>query len=203
MVDNKKTHTELFLRPMLGINEAYLSRFGYVNAYLKDIDHEPEYESAIYLLFRPADLQLFDKFIQAEKRRVGNLFLEDYDCGYGYVVLVYKIPDQYRGDYNLFLEGKYSKFSRELIEIFPETVPRKDEWGYEKLDHSLYFHIFNKSKAMKNYWEEKIGVELSSDAEYWSIPDTSTSRVSEETGKRGGKEVLDIKYIINKEEVHG
>ncbi len=199
MVSNNRTSTDLFLRPMLNINESYLSRFGYVSAYLKDTDHEPEYENAIYLLFRPEDLSLFEKFVQAEKRRVGNLFLEDYDCGYGYVVMVYRIPDQYMNDYKLFLQGKYSKFSRELIEIFPETVTRKDEWGYDKVDNSLYFHIFNRSKAMRNYWEEKLGTELEPDAEYWSIPDTRTTPDDE---GRLGKEVLNInKYI--KEEVHG
>jgi len=188
MVNNtKKTHTDLFLRPMLGINEAYLNRFGYINAYLRDIDHDTEYENAIYLLFRPEDLQLFEKFIQAEKRRVGDLFLEDYDCGYGYVVLVYRIPAFYIDDYHLFLEGKYSKFSRELVDLFPETVTRKDEWGYDKVDNSLHFHIFNRSKAMRNYWEEKLGVELELDAEYWSIPDLY------------GKETLDINKYIKEE----
>lgn len=193
MVNNSKTNTTLFLVPTLSINKAYLDKFGFVNAYLRDVNHDVQYEDAIYLLFKPEDLALFEKFVQSERRRTKNLFIEDYDCGYGYVVLVYKIPPQYLADYKLFLEGKYSKFSKEFMDLFDETVPSTDEWGYDRLENSLYFHIFHRSKAMKNYLEEKFGVELEKDSEYWSIPNPD------------GKEKLDIHtYLQEKKlETHG
>jgi hypothetical protein len=169
-VDNKKTHTTLFLVQSLEINKVYLDKFGFVNAYLSDVNHETKYENSLYLVFKPEDLSLFEKFVQSEKKRMKNLFLEDYDSGYGYVILVYKFPDKYQNELKLFFEGKYSKFSREYKSLFPEVITVKDEYGYDATNHSLYFHIFEKTQAMKNYLEEKYNVELDADMEYYSIP---------------------------------
>lgn len=187
MIDEQKTYTTLFLVPILGINEGYLRRFGFVNGYLTDVNHETEYENCIYLVFKPANLKEFELFVKAEKKRMGGFLLEDYDCGFNYVVLVYKIPDPFIADYKLFKEGKYSKFSAECIKLFPETVMRTDEDGFERVDHSLYFHVFNRSQALRGYWEEKLGTELSEDAEFMSIPNMK-------------KEAFDIHKYIKEEE---
>ena len=194
MVNNKKTHTTLFLVPALGINKTYLDKFGFVNGYLTDANHETKYEKSVYLVFKPKDLALFDKFVQSEKKRTKDLVLEDYDCGYGYTVLVYKFPSKYEKEYDLFLEGKYSKFGKEYIDIFPETTMTIDEQGYDRVDHTLWFHIFNRSKGIKTYWEEKLGVELAEDAEYFSIPE-----IEDKEGKPG-KEVFNIHKFIKEEE---
>ncbi len=189
MIEDKITYTTLFLVPILGINEGYLKRFNFINGYLNDVNHEVEYENCIYLVFKPVNLTEFELFVKAEKKRMKNYFVEDYDCGYGFVVIVYKVPDPFLKDYKLFLEGKYSKVSKEFMKLFPEIKSTVDEEGLERVDHSLYFHVFNKSLALRNYWEEKLGIDMEEDSEVLSIPNIT-------------KETFDIyKYI--KEEQHG
>lgn len=170
MIEDKTTYTTLFLVPVLGINEGYLKRFNFINGYLNDVNHEVEYENCIYLVFKPSNLTEFELFVKSEKKRMKHYFVEDYDCGYGFVVIVYKIPELFIDDYKLFIEGKYSKFSKDFMRIFPEVKTVVDMDGFERVDHSLYFHVFNKSLALRNYWEEKLDIQFDEDSEVLSVP---------------------------------
>lgn len=61
-----------------------------------------------------------------------------------------------------FLEGKYSKVDRAYVEEHFPDMP----------GHRLYANrlTFDRSPILKAYWEEKIGAELSDEAEVWSKP---------------------------------
>jgi len=181
---SKSTLTTILLLPSIGMSRRALLKYGFINAYLADIDSEIEYRDCIYLLFRPDSIEKFEAFYMRE--RESKNFVTQYDYEGGYIVLVYSILDKYKSDYNLFLEGKYSKFSEEYKETFPKFVKViNSETGITESQISLQFHILNKSVALKNMWEEELKVkfkDLGEDMEVWGKYDIH-------------KETLDIEQI--------
>lgn len=164
--------------PSIGHTRQGLLQYGLVAAYLDDINHEVHYEEALYILFKPDNVAAFQKFLEEEYRKP-SLIVEDYDYRGGYIVVVYKVDERYLPEYQLFLQGKYSKFSSEYVSLFPKEIMVPLPTGKVVMKHSLHYHIFNRSKEIKDYWERKIGESIPNDMELWSSPDMS-------------KEVLDI-----------
>lgn len=179
--DRKKNCTTIFLLPGIGLFRKDILKYGFLSAYLDDIDHEPHYSDSVYLLFRPEERGDFQEFLKKEYRRSAML-VEDYDHAGGFVVLVYNFPKEFKTEFEHFLSGEYSKFSKDYISLFPERVETTDKSG-EKVDEvSLQYHIFARTDAIKKYWESKIGSQLPKGAELWSAPDFS-------------QEVLDINNL--------
>jgi hypothetical protein len=174
----KKNCTTIFLLPGIGHTRQELLKFGFLAAYLDDVNHEVHYEESVYLLFKPENAQVFQKFLENEYK-TGSRIVEDYDYEGGYVVVVYKINEKYLPEYQLFLQGKYSEFAKEYIDKFPTEIIVQDQAGMPVLKKSLHYHIFNRTKEIKEYWENKVGEKLPKNMELWSAPDMS-------------KEVLDI-----------
>lgn len=174
----RKNCTTIFLLPGIGHTRQKLLPFGFLSAYLDDVNHEVHYEEAVYLLFKPSDLSGFQKFLEQEYKEP-TLIVEDYDYEGGYTVVVYKIDEKYLLEYQLFLQGKYSQFRPEYIARFPTELFIENSEGFMELKHSLHYHIFNRTKEIKEYWEKKIGEKIPDDMELWSSPDMD-------------KEVLDI-----------
>lgn len=168
------TCTSLFLLPPLAIGTDRLTANGFINAYLDDISHPTHYEDSIYILFKPHNLDVFNYFLTQEKSRI--TIIDDYDYE-EYVVLVYKLPPEFIGDYQLFLEGKYSKFSEKLKNLFLKNS--------NKNDPSIQVRIITKDSGLKEYWEEQLNITLSGEDEMWQKPDLS-------------KEVLDIEEVKEK-----
>lgn len=167
--DQKRTDSTRFLLRGLGILPNAIDNYGFLNAFLDDIDHETHYENCVYLLFKPKELSLFEWFVEEEKSRT-NLLVEEYDYPNGFVVLVYKFPAEYMENYRLFKEGKYSKFTEKYKKLFPMEKSGISSKNIPVKEPSFYYHIFKKSDTMKAYWENKLGVILDEDSEYWSIP---------------------------------
>lgn len=177
----RKNCTTIFLLPGIGHTRQDLLKHGFLAAYLDDINHEVHYEESVYLLFKPEDQPAFQKFLENEYRKA-TLIVEDYDYEGGYIVLIYKIHEKYLPEYQLFLQGKYSKFSPEYISMFPMDIVVEDSMGIATVKRSLHYHIFNRTTEIKEYWEKKIGEKMPKDMELWSSPDMD-------------KEVLDITSI--------
>lgn len=175
---DRKNCTTIFLLPGIGHHRQELLQYGFISAYLDDIEHEVHHEDCIYTLFKPDNMILFQEFLKVEYR--SSPVVEDYDYEGGYIVVVYKFPDKFMTEYNLCLEGKYSKFSSEYKKLFPDKI--KTEKG---MTNSLQHRIFNRTEDIKKYWEKKIGEKLPADMELWSSPDMS-------------KEVLDITLFNEK-----
>jgi hypothetical protein len=95
---------------------------------------------------------------------------------------VYKIDVKYLPEYELFLQGKYSKFSPEYVKLFPMEILVELPRGAKVIKKSLHYHIFNRTKEIKDYWERQIGEKIPDNMELWSSPDMD-------------KEVLDITYF--------
>jgi len=171
MIEAKHTNTSVFLVPALTIGKEKLERNGFIDGFLDDISHEIHYENSIYILFKPHDLEVFQHFLASERERI--TILDDYDYE-EYVVVVYNIPTKYLSDYQLFLEGKYSKLSEDFKNLFTKTS--------EEGRPTLQWEVFERTERLKSYWEKELDITLEEDQELWGAPDMS-------------KEILDIEQI--------
>ena len=164
-MERKHTITSIFIVPTLSIGKDKLHDNGFVNGYIKDNKRDIQYENAVYLLFKPEDLDKFRNFLDNEYERTKSI-IDDYDYEDGYVVVVYEINPRLKGDVELVKQGKYSQTSPAFQGIFPKVVQIKRN-GLRRDEISLQYRIFNKTEDLVKFWEDKLGVELPSDVEVW------------------------------------
>lgn len=166
----KKTNSTLFLlRPIGLINKkeaisdvasnscAARIKYGLQNAYISDRDHPTLIERPVFVLFKPSELTSFNNdFLQEEYNDTDSGLMEDYDYPEGNIVLLYKFPEAYEKDYDLLMEGKYSKVSDGFKQIFPIT------------EENLYGRVFGRDKKLRRELEKEYNVILDDDMELWS-----------------------------------
>ena len=70
--------TTLFMVKPLGLSIEKLDKVGFINAFMRDVEHDCIYQDCVYLLFKPTDMDLFRDFIDSEYERTDNI-VEDYD----------------------------------------------------------------------------------------------------------------------------
>lgn len=151
--------------PTLKIEKGKLSSNGFINAYIKDSRKEDVYDGCIYLLFHPDNLDGFREFLDTEYERTKDV-IEDYDYEDGYVVVVYKLNPEFKDDFELVRQGKYSKTSESFQKQFPRVVKIVKD-GLRKDEISLQIRIFNKTPDLIDFWEEKLGIVFNNDYEVW------------------------------------
>ena len=161
-----KTISTIFIAPTLNIPRKDKEENGFLNAYIKDVNKEINYDNALYLLYKPTDMFRFNKFLEEEKSKHKNI-LDDYDYEGGYVVVVYKLDNQLKNDFQLVKEGKYSRTSPKFQKLFPKVVKIIDSRGLHKDELSLQYRIFNKTDDLKEFWEAKFGMEFTPNMEVW------------------------------------
>jgi hypothetical protein len=164
-MERKHTITSIFIVPTLSIDKGKLLDNGFVNGYIKDGKRDIQYDNAVYLLFKPADLDKFRDFLDKEYERTKSI-VDDYDYEDGYVVVVYEINPRLKNDVELVKQGKYSQTSKKFQEIFPKVVKIRKN-GLSRDEISLQFRVFNKTEDLVQFWEDKLGVELPEDVEVW------------------------------------
>lgn len=161
----KKTITSIFMVPTLKIDRKKLQANGFINGYIADEAKQPSYEGAVYLLFKPKDLDKFRDFLEGEYERTKNI-IDEYDYEGGYVVVVYKLDMKFSKDFNLIKEGLYSKTSKDFQALFPKIV-KIERGGLLRDEISLQYRVFNRTEDMIKFWEEKLNVEFDEDQEVW------------------------------------
>ena len=164
-MERKHTITSIFIVPTLSIGKDKLMDNGFVNGYIKDKKRDVQYENAVYLLFKPTDLDKFRNFLDGEYEKTKSI-IDDYDYEDGYVVVVYEINPRLKNDIELVKQGKYSQTSKKFQEIFPKIVKIKRN-GYSKDEVSLQFRVFNKTEDLRQFWEDKFGVAFDEEMEVW------------------------------------
>lgn len=186
----------MFLLKGLGLHMPDLNKYGFISAFVDDINHDIKYESSVFVLFKPEILEDLQRFISKEYKRT-DFLKEDYDYEGGFVVMAYKFPEKFKLDYQRFLMGQYSQFSKEYKSLFPTMVTVKREDGTTHQTYDVTYHIFNKSKSLRKYLSKKaygeVAIEgtneteplewLDEETELWSSPSLTT------------KDVLDINKI--------
>ena len=154
----KKNITTIFMVPTLKVPKDALKSNGFMNAYIKDADRDDDYKDAIYLLFKPNDLDKFREFLEDEYERTKSV-IEDYDYEDGYVVVVYQLNEKFKKDFELIKRGRYSKTSEDFQKLFPKTVTIYKH-GLARDEISLQYRIFNRADDLIEFWEKKLGVNL-------------------------------------------
>ncbi len=157
--------------PTLKFPKDSLKNNGFINGYIKDDRKDSQYENAVYILFKPDDLDKFREFLDNEYERTKNI-IEDYDYEDGYVVVVYKLNEKFKKDYELVRDGKYSQTSKIFQNEFPKSV-KIIKSGLSKDELSLQSRVFAKSKDLIEFWEEKLGITFQDDYEVWEGFDES------------------------------
>lgn len=163
----KKTITTIFMVPTLKIDRDKLKENGFVNGYCIDKRKDAHYDGCIYLLFKPEDLDKFRSFLDEEYERTKQV-IDDYDYEEGYVVVVYKLDNEWNMDFACIREGLYSRTSKEFQNLFPETIiVSRGKKQLPKHEKTLQHRVFEKSDELRDYWEKKIDVVFTDDMELW------------------------------------
>ena len=160
-----RTITGIFVVPTLKINRDDIKDNGYVNAYMVDIRRDVQYENAVYLLFKPDNLDKFREFLEKEYERT-KLVLDDYDYEEGFVVVVYQLDKKWKKDFAIVREGLYSQTSKEFQDLFPKVIKIMKN-NLHRDEMSLQHRIFRKSEDLRQYWEDKIDISFDDTMEVW------------------------------------
>jgi hypothetical protein len=186
LISLTKTLSSIFITPLI-IDREWKEddRIGYINAFLVD-KNAMEYRDAVFLLFKPSNMLMFNEFLIKERDRTS--LLDEYDYEGGYVVLVHSIPTIFLREMDKFLNGRYSAFSEELKEQYPKVVKILDKNGLRKDEMSLQWRIFRRDKNLRKYWEDLLNTPFDEKMEVWSKVDID-------------RETLDIENLRNLETV--
>lgn len=157
--------TSIFMVPTLKIPKDELKDNGFLNGYIRDNIRGVEYKDAIYVLFKPSQLDKFREFLDNEYERTKHI-VDDYDHRGGFVVVVYKLNGKFKDDFQLVREGKYSQTSKEFQDEFPKIIRIKR--GVREIEEqTLQYKIFNKTSDLIEFWEAKLDMEFDEDVEVW------------------------------------
>lgn len=186
----QQTNTTRFILPCFGVQLEEYRKLGFINSFLSDVNDPHIYNDniPIYLLFKPSIKQLpllQEKIDQLEEQDENkNIILNDYDYDGNFVIIVLKLPERFKNDFKLFLEGKYSHLSKEIQKYYPVEVATTLDEDFIP-GKSLQWLACNRSSKLKTWVEKKYGLDLKDSLEYWSKP--------------GSEEKLDLESIIQKE----
>ena len=166
----KRTKSSNFIMPMLsGNKELYFWDRLFVNAFIKT----PEDNDCIALLYRWSSNPLYIKFEKALSQFKN--FRRRYDPSPDYVMFVFDIPKKHVRNYNRFLKGKYSKFSKDykldILEFHDADI--EDELG----------QILFLSNTRRIALEKKLGEILPENSELLSIIDINKETYNPEIYK--------------------
>lgn len=161
----RKTIATIFMVPTLKIKRESLIDNGFINGYLSDARRDVQHKNAVYLLFKPTNLDKFREFLDNEYERTSYI-LDDYDYEDGYVVVVYQLNPMWKEDFMLIREGLYSRTSDEFQKVFPKVI-KITKNGLHKDEISLQYRIFKKTEDLKQYWEDRIDIVFTDDMEVW------------------------------------
>lgn len=134
----------------------------YVNTYLWNVNAKtPDYTlSVVHRNINDTRFQAFEDTLES----LAN-FVESYDIlDTNYGVKVFELPSLFRREYDLFLDGSYSRFSRDAKEIVLQEAPLSSVFSTKIND------IFTKNPNLKAYQEGRMGVTITPDMELWSRP---------------------------------
>jgi hypothetical protein len=161
----KKTIATIFMVPTLKIKRESLIENGFINGYVSDSRRDVQYRNAVYLLFKPTNLDRFREFLTDEYERT-TYVLDDYDYEDGYVVVVYQLNPMWKEDFMLVREGLYSRTSEEFQKVFPKVI-KITKNGLHRDEISLQYRIFKKTEDLKQYWEDRLDITFTDDMEVW------------------------------------
>lgn len=162
------TISNIFIVPIFKIDRNSMIANGFINSYLYNTEKNFDYEDFhIHMVYHPSDMDMFNKFVEIEKIRLGKLFVDEYDYEDGYSVLVYKVPEDLNYGVNLILEGKYSKLDKHYMNHLPNIITVRKRTGVTSTETSLSHLIYTKDPLLRKMWESILNTGLPEDSEVW------------------------------------
>jgi hypothetical protein len=182
----KFTKTATFLFPLLDIPKVLFEcdirdRFGrikystrFLNAYLKNSTiskyNDDDYIFVVVRSYRDVDFDKFYSTIQTFPNYVDDY--DDKEC----LILVFKIPQNNLNDFNLIINGQYSKVSAESKKL----IMTNNFYTGKAFTLPL---ILNKANALKESWEDRLSNPGSiadlGDQEVWPILNIEDEELNE------------------------
>lgn len=164
---------------MFGDKFEMLRKLGFVDSYTQDpqimnILTLGQNQRLLFLLFKNKKLGVSDiKRVILELASVPIQVVFSYELINDYLMIVIDFPESFTQDYDHIVKGKFSKLSQPFRDQFPVSVDVVNEKGYRVgREYTLYYHIFNKTEWLKNFWMERLGLcELDDKLELWHSPD--------------------------------
>lgn len=181
------------LKPIVKETADALKEHNLINSYLRDKYREDLYgEDLLFVLFKPPDFDYFELFLHQQIAENKN-YVEDYDYEGGYVVVVYKIPDGLKADFELFKRGKYSRMSDRIKASYGKEIRRTGTVKQMVFKKTFQHMVFTKDPQLQQLLEEYMGIRFADhfpskvDMELWEAVDME-------------KETLDIDKIKENEQ---
>ena len=151
-----ETKTSNFILPLIGNSIDFYNPY-LVDCFLKEENAEPE-QYVIQAVFTWKSKPGYEQFL--DYLRQNPCYRGEYQlCDGDYVIFLLEVPDLYKNDYNLFLLGKYSHFSKEAKALLLKG----------RSANSSMSDILNKGKKLREYWENKLAMKISPYQELFSI----------------------------------
>jgi hypothetical protein len=141
-----------------------------LNTFLRSSD-KPEFKNHIFLLYKfsgDKNYLVYEDYLENQE-----LFETSYDPDKYHTLYCFKIPDSHKDIYDKFLKGRYSEFPQDYkVHIFKYH-------GIKNPTHRVAQVLF-RHPDLREEWEEKLGVEISDEAEVSSPPDLELETYQEE-----------------------
>jgi len=153
----KKNKTWDFLLPLVGI--PLPDYFSLYNVYLFDSEHNVD-KYNLFVCFKWHGHKKFEDSLNIIRHNPQYRGEFSYQDG-NYIVFILELLEEFKSEYDLFLEGKYSKFSDKAKEIICR----------HRSSDSIIKSILNKCNSLKEMWEKDLNIVISDSSELWSIYD--------------------------------
>jgi hypothetical protein len=161
------TKTTDFLLPLLGYTKMLYKPF-LVNTYLGDYDRSGHDIHSLYIVLSNLKMTPQHSRLEDTVRTMAG-FKEAYDILDGRMTIyIISFPTKYVKDYNHFLKGEYSQFSKAA-----QTATLK---GMDKEKKYDLMAIYDRASWLREYWNEEINVPgqkptslLTEEEEVWPI----------------------------------
>lgn len=144
---SKKNLSRIFILPMVGINYKQLPS-NFLNSYFK-INNENYYSILIFDKTVDYD-EIFYHFMNNVK--TNNRHLEQCDILEDEVVFIFKIPEIFKNEVTLFMDGAYSKFSEDYKQVICNFFGRKSIQDHHTVTeyNTIYPEDFKRKQIAKN-----------------------------------------------------
>lgn len=155
--------TATYISPMLGnkvteFKSNYLPQSQFVNSFIGDVE-KPELKDCILLLYRFTGHKDYIDF--EKKLETKSEFYKKYEPDHLHTMYVFKVPDVYLDQYDLFKRSKYSKFSGE----YKQKIINFHNFS---TNHPVV-KVLNKHEDAFEEWEKKINIKIPRNQEAGSV----------------------------------
>lgn len=154
--------TRNFLLPLMGKPHSWYGDC-LIGVYLGD-DNQPELEAVGRIFLLISNVKAGENLIlnlRSQKSYVIEYKVSDFET-----MVVLNLPARFLKDYDIFIKGKYSTLSHDAKKLILEN----------SVADGTNAKILRRDPALREQWEERLGISLPEDAEVYQRPEPQTER---------------------------